>query len=321
MISNRLIFDYNLTQFIYSNYNIISTILLNGSSDTIDIKYNYISRVDGDTISYLTLSKMDTLSNISFDSQSLLSQEKNRTKIKIGRFITKILKKETCERFSITNKVIEDFVNLYKSYFNCDEKNLHVVSGNDIKKWYLEDNYLSINPNSTLWKSCMRQEYRNRFLELYTKNSQIKMLIFLDENNKLRSRAILWDNVLDTNGNSYKLMDRIYSLYDHDVNFFKKWAIENGYTLKSEQNSKSELSFQINGDDRKTLEMCVKLDNFKLNYYPYLDTFKYFNYDTGYLYNYEKEYGLYKLNRTDGILDSDLEYNEDENNEDAYYYD
>jgi hypothetical protein len=309
MKNNRLIFDYNLTQFLSSNSNIISLILLNGDSDILNTEYNYICKTDDNSISYLTLSKINISDNI-YDVYSLLNQEKNRTTIKVGRFISKIINKNCYERFSITNKMIEEFVNLYKSYFNSNEKNLHVVSNNDIKKWYLEDNYLSTNHNSTLWKSCMRQEHRNRFLELYTKNNQVKMLIFLDDNNKLRSRAILWDNVFDTDGNQYKLMDRIYSVYDHDVNIFKKWAKENNYIVKSEQNSKSELSFEINGE-RKSMNMYIKLDYFKLKYYPYLDTFKYFDPEKGYLYNYLKHGNLYKLTRTDGNLTDESDYIEE----------
>lgn len=310
MKSNRLIFDYNLTQFLSSNSNIISLILLNGDSDILITDYNYISKQDDNSISYLTLSKIDNVDIL--DSHLLFNETKNRISIKIGRFINKILKKDSYEKFSITNKTIEDFVNLYKSYFNSNEKNLHIVSGNEIKKWYLEDNYSNIHNNGTLWKSCMRQEHRNRFLELYSKNDQIKMLIFLDDNSKLRARAILWDSVFDSDGDEYKLMDRIYTIYDHDVNLFKKWASENGYIIKGEQNSKSELIFNINSE-RKAINMFVKLDKFNLTYYPYLDTFKYFDSINGYLYNYEKTYNLYKLVRTDGNLtDEYLEENNDD---------
>jgi hypothetical protein len=67
------------------------------------------------------------------------------------------------------------------------------------------------------------------------------MLIFLTDDGKLRSRALLWDEVIDNHGVKYKFMDRIYSIYDHDVYLFKSWAKENGYITKLEQDCYCEL--------------------------------------------------------------------------------
>ena len=311
MIPNRLLFDRELNTFlnIHSN-NIISSILLNGDKDILNTEINYFVRKQNDNshISYINTNKLDIdedVNNIFFNHSKYFDKQKNRTDIKIGRFLTKVLKKETLERFNILTKDIENFVNLYKSYFDFDEKKLQVVNGEEIKKWYLEENYSNVY-FGTLWKSCMRQSERNKFLELYVKNDSCSMLILLDDNGKLRARALLWEGIFDVNsGKEYKIMDRIYTIYDHDVNLFKSWAFNNGYITKAEQNSKSESLFQIDSQTISNIAFKLKLNNSKLNYYPYLDTFKFLDIRNGYLYNYDKSYDLYKLTRSDGRLEDD----------------
>ena len=78
----------------------------------------------------------------------------------------------------------------------------------------------------------MRQRDRNKFMNLYVLNN-LKMLVLFSDCGKVRSRALLWDNIKEFGSdNTYKFMDRIYSVYDHDVDIFKKWAKENVYLSK-----------------------------------------------------------------------------------------
>lgn len=309
MIPNRLVFDRELNTFLnIHNNNILCNILLHGDKDILNTEINYLVRKQNDNshISYINTNKLnidDDINNIFFNHYKYFNEQKNRTDIKIGRFLTKVIKKETFGKFNILTKDVENFVNLYKSYFDFDEKKLQIIKGDDIKKWYLEENYLNVY-FGTLWKSCMRQSDRNKFLEMYAKNDNCSMLILLDDNGSLRARALLWEGVLDVNLNKeYRVMDRIYTIYDHDVNLFKSWAFNNGYITKAEQNSKSESLFQMNNDSISNIAFKIKINNFKLRYYPYLDTFKYFDANFGYLYNYDKSYDLYKLTRSDGMLE------------------
>ena len=64
-----------------------------------------------------------------------------RTEISIGRFVTRVFQKS---KQTVTDKEIEKFVNSYKSRFkfiNNIESMFEMVSGEDIRKWYLEKNY------------------------------------------------------------------------------------------------------------------------------------------------------------------------------------
>jgi hypothetical protein len=273
---DRLLFDQDMNQFlgVAGRDNKIALILLNGSGNLIVEDGNFIRREDSeiDVLSFLSKSKIEKVED-PWDSKS-------RTKIKIGRFIKKFLSKLSFDQYCITDQDVEKFVNLYKSFFTKDLSKLKIVEGDDILKYYLEDNYETVSGSrfGSLWNSCMRQSERNKFMKLYAKNPNVKMLVFFSDNDKVRARALLWEGVKDHKDTTkeYKFMDRIYYVYDHDVNVFKDWARENGYISKWEQNAKSELIFDVDGEITR-MQLYVELDSIGLSYFPYLDTFKNFN--------------------------------------------
>ena len=301
---DRLIFDNDMLDFLdmVSKNNKIALILLNGNGNLICEEGNFIKRESdsGDMVSYLSKSKYDKVEDKWADC---------RTKIGIGRFVRKFLSRGSFERYCITDQDVEKFVNLYKSFFSRDKSKLRIVEGEEILKCYLEENYATVSGGrfGTLWNSCMRQAERNKFLKLYSENPGIKMLVFFSDDGLVRARALLWEEVLEHGTkNSYKFMDRIYYLYDHDINFFKDWAKENGYITKLEQNAKSESYFEIDGKMAK-LSLYVNLEKKDFSYYPYLDTFKYFKLYKSRLsnstdYNYD-----YVLIQSNGMMEREEE--------------
>lgn len=311
----RLIFDKNFVEFLhFASRDIISQILLNGDGSHLTDEGNYIKVEESeiDVISFLPRSKYEKVEDV---------WNSGRTKIKIGRFIRKFLTEFSISNFNINDNAIERFVNLYKSFFSRDKSKLKIVSGEDILKYYLEDNYHLPNGMrfGTLWNSCMRQRERNKFMEIYSKNPNIKMLVYLEDDGKVRARALLWDNVKDHKDieKEYKVMDRIYYIYDHDVAFFKDWAKENGYLSKWEQNAKSELNFDVDGGScRKSL--YVILENYDFRYYPYLDTFKFYNENTGRFSNSDRYNFDYILVQSNGQTERDPEP-EEEFYDDEYF--
>jgi len=310
---NRIIFGPGILEFIEktSNCNRISLLLINGNFDNLlNHEGNYVDRdlSSDDGITYLPVSKYEKIEVDPFNDKGI-----GRTSIRIGRFIRKFIKKEAFKRFDITDKDVESFVNIYKSFFIRKPENLKIVTGKDILQWYLEDNYQVIHGNrfGTLWNSCMRYSDRNSYMKLYTKNSNIKMLILLTDEGKLSARALLWDNVVDNQGKSWKVMDRIYSVHDYDVNLFKDWAKENGYIFKWEQTAKSEGYFSIDGECIHK-RFSIKLENYVMYNYPYLDTFKYFNLDLGILDNYPDKHQYVLIQSNGGLEPEHSEENEPE---------
>jgi hypothetical protein len=291
---------------------IIAALFLQGDSSHINDDGNYIMRVEEeiDVVSFLPKSKFEKVDDV---------WQSGRIKIKIGRFIRKFLTDFSIQNFKVNDQMIEKFVNLYKSYFSRDTSKLKIFEGDDILKYYLEENYHTVNGNrfGTLWNSCMRQPERNKFMNLYVKNpKKVKLLVFFSDDNKVRARALLWEGVKNHKDSTkeYKFMDRIYYVYDHDVNFFKDWSKENGYISKWEQSAKSESLFNINGNVER-LQLYVNLDHIGLSYFPYLDTFKNFNVYKNRFSNSQNYNFDYVLVQSNGQVEKERENDEYEDEE------
>lgn len=300
---------YSFLQFAQRE-SIIAALFLQGDSSHINDEGNYVKRVEDeiDVVSFLPKSKYEKVEN---------EWENGRIKIKIGRFIRKFLTDFSIQNFNVNDQMIEKFVNLYKSYFSRDISKLKIVDGEEILKYYLEDNYHSLNGNraGSLWNSCMRQRERNKFMKLYAKNSdKVKMLVFFSDDDKVRARALIWEGVKDHKDSTkeYKFMDRIYYYYDHDINFFKDWAKEHGYLCKWEQSAKTEMLFDDGTGSPVRKQLYVMLNEHNLPYYPYLDTFKFFSFDKGRFSNSDSYNFDYILVQSSGAMEREREPDEDE---------
>jgi len=304
-MSRDLNFSQELILFIDSTQNLckISDLLrfsIRNSNRIIKFEGDFIKEnpQSCDTISFVPTNKL-----LGCDG---FNEIKHRTTIKIGRFVNKFFKKEVIKEFQITDQDIEIFVNIFKSYFSTDSNNFKIVEGEEIKKWYLQDNYFTPNGcrYGTLWNSCMRYREKNRYMEIYAKNpDKIKMLVLFGEDGKVKTRALLWESCQDRDGNTHKVMDRIYSIYDHDMIFFKNWALKNGYIHKYEQSARSENIFVTpQNPDPIRIDLTVKLDNHICDYYPYIDSFKFYSRKLGTLSNSEYFSYKYILVQNDGGL-------------------
>jgi hypothetical protein len=279
----------------------------------------FIAVESSDTISYLPEKKNDNLG-----LQDPFSDGIGRVKVKVGRIVNKLFSKEILQGY-VSPRDVEHFVNSFKSHFDEDNQYYKIVEGEEIKKWYLEDNYLVINGDcrGTLWNSCMRYYKRQPFLDMYSKNSSFKMLCLLTKDEygeeRVRARALLVDAFTEDDsklpkGTPVKFMDRIYAYYDSDFQKFTKWADENGYIYKYEQNSKSKPYVYFRGEGC-VLNMSVKLENYDFRTYPYLDTFSFFNKREGILYNFPDDHYQYELIQADGNIERQQR---EENTENAF---
>jgi hypothetical protein len=199
---------------------------------------------------------------------------------KIGRFISKILNEDP--------QTIEKFVNKFKSEFkiinnlNCFD----IVKGDDIIKYYNGNSY--IDGGGSLNKSCMRHSDCSPYFNFYKVNDdKVKMLILYDNinKNKIMGRALIW-NVDEPD---IILMDRIYTSNDSDQNLFIKYAIENGWYYKKTQ-SFNEESFINDKNEIVNINCKIKINKDKYEYFPYLDTFQFYDNKNYYITNNINEY-------------------------------
>ena len=248
------------------------------------VNYISISKKDLTKISYLTKERYEGLS---IDECWATTK---RIMAKPGGFISKVFK-------NISEKEVEKFSTLFRSEITKPKLDFQVFEGDEIKKFYHYSSYCERNGGS-LHASCMKYDNCQSFLDIYTKNpDNCKIVVLFDNDDATRiiGRAILW--VVD----GHKVMDRIYTINDEAYQFyFKQWASKHGYYFKSEQNWFNTRQFEMLGSKKINLDLVLDLPNTKFDRVPYMDTFKFMDFE-GKLYNFQpkgKEY--YTLTDTGG---------------------
>ena len=232
------------------------------------IDYLSASHSDKTKISYLTPERFTKINDSEIWSTS------KRYHSKPGSLISKIYR-------NITPREIENFSNLYRAFSDQKEFDLSVVKGRDIVKYYHQDTYAG---SGSLGNSCMKYDRCSKFLEIYSDNNIVSMLIMKNDDGGLLGRALLWEV------GDQKIMDRIYTINDEDYQYyFMKWADNNGFIYKKRQNWANTLQFVSNGKDIES-EIEIQLGKWDYSYYPYLDTFKWLDRTAGKLFNYKPKY-------------------------------
>lgn len=228
---------------------------------------------------------------------------KSRNSLRIGRFINKVFPGK------YNDKQIEEFVNSFKASLESGDK-FEIVEGDEIALWYNYRNYLEVK--GSLGNSCMKEKSYNIF-NIYTKNPEVCRMLILKDGDKITGRALIWKlasikrSGKEVEGVEY-FLDRQYTIDDSDVVKFRNYAKEQGWAYKAHNNHHS-LDPIIFNDDEFNADMTVQLkETSKGTYdymnYPYVDTFRRYNPDTGVLYNDEESdesyQGNYLLQSTDG---------------------
>jgi hypothetical protein len=222
---------------------------------------------------------------------------KSRNEVGLGRFVNKLFPGK------YNSKQVEDFVNSFKASLEKAGERFELVEGEDIEFWYNSDNYKEISGN--LGNSCMARK-RNLF-SIYTENPEVCKMLILKEDDKILGRALVWKlesiNIVKDQDPGF-FMDRQYTIKDSDIQKFKNYAKEQGWSYKSSNNHHSFGTINLNGVD-KNVDMVVSVKVKDYNKYPYMDTFRRYNPDTGLLYNDDErdkeEYeGQYILEDTNG---------------------
>ena len=269
------------------SHSMVAALLLkrrHSNEDLVEDFVNHISvsREDKGKISYLTKERLAVI------DESEIWTSSRRFQAKPGGFISKVFK-------DIPAREVELFSTLFRNVSNRLKVNLQVVKGERIRDFYYYESYAS--DNGSLGASCMRYDNCQKYMNVYVENTDVvSMLVMLNDHGSLIGRALLWDC------DGYKIMDRIYTTNDEKYAFyFKEWATKNNYLFKSNQNWFDTMTFEKIGDKKQELRIDIKLPKSDYRYYPYMDTFKFFNEDTGVISNYQpKGYDFYTICTPDG---------------------
>lgn len=253
------------------------------SSDSKDEQISEIKTLLTDFARQLTL-KLDSF-EVSFIPKDHIPEysssgnwlKTNRQSGKPGKIIQKVIGKG---KFS--NAEYEQFVYHLKAAWSDKGYEIKLVSGEDIRNWYHEDNYYEIK--NTLGNSCMKYDCCQGYFDIYCEQPECQMLIALKEG-KLAGRALVWtvDDIT--------FLDRVYYIEDCIYSIFKEYAISNKWVIREDN------SLLSDGDDQMflspkddyakpvLLSFQIKL-NRRYDYYPYIDTFRYFDNIANVLYSY-----------------------------------
>lgn len=252
------------------------------------IKQNYFDLIDKeDMVGFVNQSKVRTVMNDVYDNPELPFTMPGRGEVKIGKIVNYIC---SLRNISVSDSDREAFVNAWKASTEISTIQFKLVSGEDIAKYYKEENYY--NSSGTLGSSCMRDESKGIF-KIYTENpKKVKLLIYVDSDDKVHGRALVW-KVKKSPCESKYFMDRVYTNRDSDVNRFKQFADNEGWFYKKKMNSHVDdnVLFVYKGQNVNG-EVVVKL-NGDVNRYPFIDTMCFLGKDKKYLSNLSLLRGYY----------------------------
>lgn len=198
----------------------------------------------------------------------------------------------------LVNKLFDDFseiaVDKFVTAFRAEISAINIydrfklVTGENIRYWYAESNYFKDpggGKDAGLNTSCMRYDQNSKegkncqsFFDIYVKNPEkCALLILTNQNNKLLGRALVWSNLRKPTDRTF--MDRIYVHKQSDAELFKKYAMEQGWIYKYDQQAYDH-SYMDNGQ-RVNKSVAVQLKPAEYKSYPFMDTLKYYNPTTG----------------------------------------
>ena len=224
----------------------------------------------------------------------------------IGKFAQMVMKNVLKE---VPGAQLEEFVNAYRTEYDLAQKGdshtFEVVKGAEIEMRYLESSFVSKSDyagNDSLHGSCMRKPGCAGFFNIYIENPDVcELLVMLDKEGKTMGRALLW--TLD-DGKRY--MDRVYCV-DTNTNLgkFYDWGKTN------------KIDYYYGLTPVAPADATVEVKGKEYKYYPYMDTFKYYDTEEGALTKSvptNTEYVLY-LQSTQGggpLLEEEFRWSDSE---------
>ena len=220
-----------------------------------------------------------------------------KSDINVGKFTRALLLKTG---FEVTQKELEDFVTKYKANILIEKEKFtkfDIVSGDDIKKWYLHNNYERIE--GTLGNSCMRYDSCQSYFRIYTENPNQVSLIILksDDGLSIKARALLW-----TDDKDRKIVDRVYTNNHSDEYLFKLFAIDKGFLYKSTENSDYLVDgYKMLDDEESKITVILEESYDNEDKFPYMDTLMYIEFPSTISNDDNSSYDD-ELCRTSGVL-------------------
>lgn len=217
---------------------------------------------------------------------------KSRNPVKLGKFVNNLLPDKYNERER------ESFVNKFKARLEAAAEKFIIVNGDDFNFYYWHENYKE--KKGTLGNSCMSDE--QDIFDIYVENTDVCRLLVLLEDGLVIGRAVIWKLSSISQGLDVEyFVDRQYTIKDSDVDKFRDYANKEGWAYK-DVNSHSSFSGIIYKGSSYNVDMEVEVIAKRYDNYPYMDTFRSYEYSSGTLINESRDddRDYYLLDDTEG---------------------
>ena len=234
-------------------------------------------------MNYLTFRKDGTISYLPYGRELKLTDSgewsrDGRQDGKPAKTIINIMRSAALK--SVSGRDLEIFSNLYKGRAT-DMYTIKEARGEELIRVY--------NLNEGGFSSCMTGAVNK--IKLYANNPDVVGVLYLQSGNTCIARALVWT---DMDGNV--IVDRVYGSEEFRA-MFRDYAIEIGAYKKTSDSAGESSFYDPKGETTwKTFYIKLKKD---ADYYPYVDTFCYFDDDDMTLCNDQGD-ATRKLQCTDG---------------------
>ncbi len=200
---------------------------------------------------------------------------KSRNPVKLGKFVNNLLPDKYNERER------ESFVNKFKARLEAAAEKFIIVDGKDINFYYWYKNYKE--KKGSLGNSCMADE--KDIFDIYVQNPDVCRLLVLLEDELVIGRSLIWKLSHISQGLDVEyFLDRQYTIKESDVDKFRDYAGKQGWAYK-DVNSHSYFRGIVYKGNSYNVDMEVKVIAKRYDNYPYMDTFRSYEYSTGTLIN------------------------------------
>ena len=220
---------------------------------------------DGETFTRSLTSRVSMVDGVwSEDIQS------PKQEMRIGKLVNSLFPGE------FGDKERDSFVARLTALMETQGEEISVVSGEMISHWYAGENYFS--DRGSLGNSCMRN---CDYFEIYERNPDVCRMVILTELGRLKGRALIWK--INEDLPFEWVMDRRYTNMDHDSVKLERYAEQNGWAYRTHNNHFSYRTFTWQKNVGQ-YDLSVTMKG-AYETYPYMDTFKTYNYHKGILVN------------------------------------
>lgn len=213
---------------------------------------------DGQGWSFLTARTVSQLIRDEDTGEDALWWTGIRTKSKVGRVVRKLFL--SAHMPEPKGPAIDALVRKWEVFNRPGrEYTFKIVQGDDIKYYYLEDQYLS--RADSLGGSCMRHDYCQDYLNIYSENRQCKLAVLLQAG-KVAARCLVWLG---------KYYDRLYSINHYTEDLLRTRCEEEAGLIPCWRSGIGRLSIEVDQADYE--------------FYPYMDTFCYIDREANLIMN------------------------------------